>query len=144
MTPWSQPRPELLRAARAVWPESHCIDRQDPVEWSLEGRQIVDRCAPQIDSPGADGVSVAGLADHHRERYEGEWLPEPQPEYAEWVGGRTRGRADPADQVTIDESVSMAFLVVLDSMTPAERVVFILHDVFRYSFVEVAEIVECT
>jgi Sigma-70, region 4 len=35
----------------------------------------------------------------------------------------------------------MAFLVVLDSMTPAERLAFILHDVFRYSFAEVAEIV---
>ena len=35
----------------------------------------------------------------------------------------------------------MAFLVVLESMTPAERVAFILHDVFRYSFAEVAEIV---
>jgi RNA polymerase sigma-70 factor (ECF subfamily) len=35
----------------------------------------------------------------------------------------------------------MAFLVVLESMTPAERVAFILHDVFRYSFLEVAEIV---
>src|SRR6266568_4404467 len=35
----------------------------------------------------------------------------------------------------------MAFLVVLEAMTPAERVAFILHDVFRYSFAEVAEIV---
>jgi RNA polymerase sigma-70 factor (ECF subfamily) len=35
----------------------------------------------------------------------------------------------------------MAFLVVLDSMTPAERVTFILHDVFRYPFAEIAEIV---
>jgi DNA-directed RNA polymerase specialized sigma24 family protein len=35
----------------------------------------------------------------------------------------------------------LAFLVVLESMTPAERVVFILHDVFRYAFAEVAEIV---
>ena len=35
----------------------------------------------------------------------------------------------------------MAFLVVLESMTPAERVAFILHDVFRYSFAEVAEVV---
>ncbi len=35
----------------------------------------------------------------------------------------------------------MAFLVVLESMTPAERVAFVLHDVFRYSFTEVAEIV---
>ena len=49
--------------------------------------------------------------------------------------------ADPADRVTLDESVTMAFLVVLESMTPAERVAFILHDVFRYSFSEVADIV---
>jgi hypothetical protein len=48
--------------------------------------------------------------------------------------------ADPADRVTLDESVSMAFLVALESMTPAERVALILHDVFGYSFTEVAEI----
>ncbi len=48
--------------------------------------------------------------------------------------------ADPADRVTLDESVSMAFLVVLESMTPAERVAFVLHDVFGYSFAEIAEI----
>ena len=52
-----------------------------------------------------------------------------------------RGYADPADRVTLDESVSMAFLVVLETMTPAERVAFVLHDVFRYSFADVAEIV---
>ena len=59
--------------------------------------------------------------------------------------GQLRGQpgaaADPADRVTLDESVGMAFLVVLESMTPAERVAFILHDVFRYPFTEVAEIV---
>ena len=48
--------------------------------------------------------------------------------------------ADPADRVTLDESVNMAFLVVLESMTPAERVAFILHDVFGYAFAQVAEI----
>ena len=52
--------------------------------------------------------------------------------------------ADPADRVTLDESINMAFLVVLESMTPAERVAFILHDVFRYPFAEVAEIVRRT
>ncbi len=54
---------------------------------------------------------------------------------------RRLGTIDPADRVTLDESINMAFLVVLESMTPAERVAFILHDVFRYSFAEVAEIV---
>ena len=72
----------------------------------------------------------------------GEWIPEPLPERAEWIGGRPDGLStDPADRVTLDESVGMAFLVVLDSMTPAERVAFILHDVFGYPFAEVAEIV---
>ncbi|WIM93388.1 RNA polymerase sigma factor SigJ [Actinoplanes oblitus] len=66
-----------------------------------------------------------------RERYVGEWIPEPVPE---------PDGSDPADRITLDESVSMAFLVVLDAMTPAERVAFILHDVFRYSFAEVAEV----
>ena len=67
----------------------------------------------------------------------GEWVPEPLPDPAEWISGRPSGiTADPADRVTLDESVSMAFLVVLESMTPAERVAFILHDVFRYSFAE--------
>ncbi|MEU4573576.1 RNA polymerase sigma factor SigJ [Nonomuraea sp. NPDC023979] len=74
-----------------------------------------------------------------RERYVGEWIPEPLPDSSEWTS--TPAGGDPADRVTLDESVNMAFLVVLDSMTPAERVAFILHDVFRYPFAEVAEIV---
>lgn len=97
-----------------------------------------------IESPGAWLTKVAGRicldllgsARARRERYVGEWIPEPVPDRREWVDS-----ADPADRVTLDESVNMAFLVVLESMTPAERVAFILHDVFRYSFAEVAEIV---
>jgi RNA polymerase sigma factor (sigma-70 family) len=86
-------------------------------------------------------LDVLGSARARRERYVGEWLPEPLPEPAEWAPGRPGGAtADPADRVTLDESVGMAFLVVLDSMTPAERVAVILHDVFGYSFAEVAEI----
>jgi ATP-dependent Clp protease adapter protein ClpS len=62
-------------------------------------------------------------------------------EQSRWIGGRSAGATvDPADRVTLDESINMAFLVVLDSMTPAERVALILHDVFQYAFAEVAEI----
>jgi RNA polymerase sigma factor (sigma-70 family) len=97
-----------------------------------------------IDVPGAWLSKVASRicldllksARARRERYVGEWVPEPLPETSEWTTS-----ADPADRVTLDESVNMAFLVVLDAMTPAERVAFILHDVFRYPFPEVAEIV---
>ena len=103
-----------------------------------------------IESPGAWLTTVAsricldllGSARARRERYVGEWIPEPLPESTEWISGRLGAiAADPADRVTLDESVNMAFLVVLESMTPAERVAFILHDVFRYSFNEVASIV---
>jgi RNA polymerase sigma factor (sigma-70 family) len=103
-----------------------------------------------IESPGGWLTTVAsricldllGSARARRERYVGEWIPEPLPDRTEWISGRSGGTtADPADRVTLDESVNMAFLVVLESMTPAERVAFILHDVFRYSFAEVAEIV---
>ncbi|MEJ2855629.1 MULTISPECIES: RNA polymerase sigma factor SigJ [unclassified Saccharothrix] len=100
-----------------------------------------------IESPGAWLNKVAGRlclnvlssARVRRETYVGEWVPEPLPDPTEWITGRPA--ADPVDRVTLDESVSMAFLVVLDAMTPAERVAFVLHDVFRYSFAEVADIV---
>jgi RNA polymerase sigma-70 factor (ECF subfamily) len=103
-----------------------------------------------IESPGAWLTRVASRiclnllasARARRETYVGEWIPEPLPERTEWIIGRPGGTTiDPADRVTLDESVNMAFLVVLESMTPAERVAFILHDVFRYSFAEVAAIV---
>jgi RNA polymerase sigma factor (sigma-70 family) len=102
-----------------------------------------------IGSPGAWLSKVASRicldllrsARVRRERYVGEWIPEPLPEPAEWAGGRRGTAADPADRVTLDESVNMAFLVVLEALTPAERVAFILHDVFGYAFPEVAEIV---
>ncbi|HXA58692.1 MAG TPA: RNA polymerase sigma factor SigJ [Streptosporangiaceae bacterium] len=102
-----------------------------------------------IQSPGAWLTKVAGRicldllgsARARRERYVGEWIPEPLPEPTEWTGGRPGdATVDPADRITLDESVNMAFLVVLESMTPAERVAFILHDVFRYPFAEIAEI----
>ncbi|OIV36436.1 RNA polymerase subunit sigma-24 [Mangrovactinospora gilvigrisea] len=73
-----------------------------------------------------------------REQYVGEWLPEPLPDPSEWRGAP---EGDPADRITLDESVGMALLVVLDAMSPAQRVAFVLHDVFRYPFAEVARIV---
>jgi RNA polymerase sigma factor (sigma-70 family) len=103
-----------------------------------------------IESPGAWLSTVASRiclnvlssARARRESYVGEWIPEPLPEPTEWITGHSDGTTiDPADRVTLDESINMAFLVVLESMTPAERVAFILHDVFLYSFAEVAEVV---
>jgi RNA polymerase sigma-70 factor (ECF subfamily) len=69
-----------------------------------------------------------------REAYVGPWLPEPLIEPVD-------DGLDPAERVTLDDSVRMALLVVLERLTPAERVAFVLHDVFRFSFDDVAAIV---
>jgi len=126
-------------------------DAEDAVQETYARWYAMSRPQQQaIESPGAWLTKVAsricldllGSARARRERYVGDWLPEPLPGPADWVSGRPGGTtADPADRVTLDESVNMAFLVVLESMTPAERVTFILHDVFRYPFAEVAGIV---
>ncbi|WP_067834637.1 RNA polymerase sigma factor SigJ [Nocardia lijiangensis] len=108
---------------------------------------LSERQRREVMAPGAWLTTVAsricldllGSARARRERYVGEWIPEPIPIRSEWLDGPAP--VDPADRVTLDESISMAFLIVLDSMTPAERVAFVLHDVFRYSFAEVADIV---
>ncbi|MFG3393881.1 RNA polymerase sigma factor SigJ [Streptomyces parvus] len=85
-------------------------------------------------------LDVLGSARARRERYVGAWLPDPLPDHSEWRHGPAADLADPADQMVLDESVTMAFLVVLESMTPAERVAFVLHDVFRYPFAEIAAV----
>ncbi|MFF6804022.1 RNA polymerase sigma factor SigJ [Streptomyces sp. NPDC012616] len=116
--------------------------------WYAMSRQQQDA----IESPGAWLTTVAtrvcldllGSARVRRERYMGEWIPEPLPERTDWISGRPGAAAtdpaDPADRVTLDESVSMAFLVALESMSPAQRVALILHDVFGYPFAEIAGI----
>ncbi|MGP3955811.1 RNA polymerase sigma factor SigJ [Nonomuraea sp. 3N208] len=126
--------------------EAEDVVQETYTRWYAMSRQQQEA----IESPGGWLTTVAsricldllGSARARRERYVGEWIPEPLPDRTEWINGRSAGTtADPADRVTLDESVTMAFLVVLESMTPAERVAFILHEVFRYSFAEVAEIV---
>jgi RNA polymerase sigma-70 factor (ECF subfamily) len=72
------------------------------------------------------------LARVHREQYVGPWLPEPLVEDAE---------PDVAERVELTESLSVAFLIVLETLSPVERAVFVLHDVFGYDFDEVAAIV---
>jgi RNA polymerase sigma-70 factor, ECF subfamily len=66
-----------------------------------------------------------------REEYVGQWLPEPI---------LTDPNSDPLKTLKIDESLSMAFLVILERLTPIERAVFLLHEVFSYKHTEIAEI----
>ncbi|MCE6997824.1 sigma-70 family RNA polymerase sigma factor [Saccharothrix sp. S26] len=70
-----------------------------------------------------------------RERYVGQWLPEPLV---------TSGDDDPLDAVVRDDGVRMAALVVLDRLTPEQRVAFVLHDAFDVPFAEIADALGCT
>jgi RNA polymerase sigma-70 factor, ECF subfamily len=67
-----------------------------------------------------------------RERYVGPWLPEP-------LVGETA--SDAAERAVLDESLSMAFLVLLESLTPVERAVFLLREVFDYEYAEISRLV---
>ncbi len=66
----------------------------------------------------------------------GTWLPEPvlNADYPEL--------ADPETRATTDDSISIAFLTLLENLTPAERAVFLLHEVFDYEYAEIAQILE--
>jgi RNA polymerase sigma-70 factor (ECF subfamily) len=70
-----------------------------------------------------------------RETYIGPWLPEPI-----LTGGDAL--LEPSDRASLHESISMAFLVLLETLTPLERAVFLLREVFEYEYGEIAEIVD--
>lgn len=91
----------------------------------------------EIRSPRAFLVTIISrLSINHlqsarvqREEYVGEWLPEPLV---------TDERKDPLSLLHIDETLSMAFLVLLERLTPVERAVFLLREVFEYEYGEIA------
>jgi RNA polymerase sigma-70 factor (ECF subfamily) len=130
---FAQARPRLLRLAytelgdldeaedvvQEAWlrlerSDEHAIENLDGWLTTVVGRLALDRLRS---------------ARARRERYVGPWLPEPF------------GSEDPADRVTLDESVSYALLAVLEQLSPAERTAFVLHDVFGLPFGEVADVV---
>jgi RNA polymerase sigma-70 factor (TIGR02957 family) len=94
----------------------------------------------RIESPRAYVATVASRlaidelrsARARRETYPGEWLPEPIVEDP---------AVDPARQAEMADSLSLAFLVLLESLSPEQRAAFLLHDVFDYGYDEVASIV---
>jgi RNA polymerase sigma-70 factor (ECF subfamily) len=94
----------------------------------------------EISSPRAYAATIATRlaidelrsARARRETYVGEWLPEPITE---------RPEDDPARQAEVADSLSLAFLVLLESLSPEQRAAFLLHDVFDYDYGKVAEIV---
>ena len=96
----------------------------------------------EIRSPAAYAVTVTTRlaidelrsARARREVYVGAWLPEPLV--------ATGPSGDPADRAEVAEQLSMALLVMLERLSPVERAVFLLREVFQYEYERIAEIVE--
>jgi RNA polymerase sigma-70 factor, ECF subfamily len=72
------------------------------------------------------------LARRQRETYVGPWLPEPISDMA------ALQVENPVERVEVEESVSLAFLVLLERLQPVERAVFLLREVFEYEYAEIA------
>src|ERR1700733_7694086 len=93
----------------------------------------------EIRSPRAFLVTIISrLSINHlqsarvqREEYVGPWLPEPI---------ITGPGSDPLETIRVDESLSMAFLVMLERLTPIERSVFLLREIFEYEYSEIATV----
>ena len=115
-------------------------EAEDIVQEALLRTHAAIERGERIDSPRAYvGTVTTRLAIDHlrsarvrREQYVGEWLPEPL--LADTGAG-------PAEQAEIADSLSTAFLVLLESLSPEQRAALLLHDVFDYGYGEVAEIV---
>jgi len=132
-------RPRMVRVAYAILGSR--AEAEDVVADCWLRLADADAREPVRDVTGWLTVAVARAATDvlrsarvRREAYVGPWLPEP------FVTAAAAG-PDPADRVTLDETVSYALAVVLESLSPAERTAFVLHDVFGLGFAEVAAVV---
>jgi RNA polymerase sigma-70 factor, ECF subfamily len=137
---FSQARPRLVRVAYAIigshseaedvvadcWFRLVAADQDEPVR-DVEAWAVVAVSRMALD--------VLRSARVRRERYIGPWLPEPV------VASPDGTATDPADTVTLADEVDYALLVVMETLSPAERTAFVLHDMFGVTFDEVAVIV---
>jgi RNA polymerase sigma-70 factor (ECF subfamily) len=113
-------------------------DAEDMLQETFIRWQQASDSDEEIRSPRAFLVTIISrLCINHlqsarvqREEYVGQWLPEPIV---------TGPGSDPLEVVRVDESLSMAFLVVLERLTPVERAVFLLREVFEYEYAEIAD-----
>jgi RNA polymerase sigma-70 factor (ECF subfamily) len=125
-------RPHLLRVAYGQL--GSLAEAEDVVQeaWlrlqRVDAEEVRDLRAWLTTAVNRLALDALRSARTRRERYVGPWLPEPVVD------------ADPADRVTLDESVGTALLVVLETLSAGERVAFVMHDVFGYDFAAVAEV----
>ena len=150
---------ELAPGIRDVSPQEELLEKLRPVSFAVayrmlgsvaEAEDIVQEAllrlhralegGERVQSPRAFLATVTTRlaidelrsARARRERYVGEWLPEPI---------ITDSSHDPAQQAEMADSLSLAMLVLLESLSPEQRAVLLLHDVFDYDYPQVAEII---
>jgi RNA polymerase sigma-70 factor (TIGR02957 family) len=137
MTDYSEFRPLMFSIAYRM--TGSVSDAEDIVQEAFLRLTRVLRDGATIDSPKAylatatTRLAISNLrsARVRREAYVGAWLPEPLV---------TDTDPGPAERAEMSDSLSMAFLVLLESLTPTERAVFLLHEVFGYDYKEIADI----
>jgi RNA polymerase sigma-70 factor (TIGR02957 family) len=115
-------------------------EAEDIVQESLLRLHRALEAGQQIRSPRAFlatittrlAINELHSARARREAYVGEWLPEPI---------ITDGRDDPAQHAEMADSLSLAMLVLLESLSPEQRASLLLHDVFDYDYAQIAQII---
>lgn len=112
--------------------EAEDVVQEAWLRWERAQEDVRDPAAWLTTVVGRLALDALGSARARRETYVGPWLPEPIV---------TAAGEDPADRVTLDETVSLALFTVLERLSPAQRTAFVLHDVFGLSFDEVGEVV---
>jgi len=140
------PREELLEELRPVafaiayQMLGSVSEAEDIVQEALLRVHQALQAGEQIESPRAFVATVTTRlainelrsARARREEYVGEWLPEPI---------ITDGHGDPARHAEMADSLSLALLVLLESLSPEQRAVLLLHDVFGYDHAQIAQII---
>ncbi|OBG63275.1 MULTISPECIES: sigma-70 family RNA polymerase sigma factor [unclassified Mycobacterium] len=128
-------RPHLMAVAYRL--TGTVADAEDIVQeawlrWDRQGAEITDLRAWLTTVVSRLGLDKLRSAAHRRETYTGNWLPEPV------VTGFDR--ADPLSAVVSREDARFAAMVVLERLSPDQRVAFVLHDGFAVPFAEIAEV----
>jgi RNA polymerase sigma-70 factor, ECF subfamily len=130
---WESHRPAVFGAAYRILGSAAEAEDVAQEVWlraaAADLSEVRDLRAWLITLAARASFNVLKSARVRREAYVGPWLPEPL------LTG-----PDAAAQVLVDESVSTAMLVVMETLTPAERVALVLHDVFDFPFPRVAEV----
>ncbi|HZR48273.1 MAG TPA: RNA polymerase sigma-70 factor [Streptosporangiaceae bacterium] len=140
LTPYLESRPLMFSIAYRM--TGSVSDAEDIVQEAFLKLTRALKDGTVIESPKAFLATVTTrLAISHqasarvrRESYVGPWLPEPL------VQNAASAEPDPAEHAELSDSLSMAFLVLLESLSPAERAVFLLREVFGYDYAEIASI----